>query len=154
AGDSFYWGGINTQCGKPPWDHVDTRQWGPIFEFVYNGPGLDGKPWLGVLGNHDYGGFQFNAGWDQIIGRTWGGKDSTNRWIMPGQYYQVKVYYPEFSVDYYFVDTNVWDSWPHFYGNEFHNICGSHSGNWGASCGASGPYNFGSCPSWFKNLWQ
>ncbi|CAK0800828.1 unnamed protein product, partial [Prorocentrum cordatum] len=106
AADNFYWGGLLTDCGKPVEQHVDPwDQWGNTFERIYTGPGLDGKQWLGVLGNHDYGGFHFTGGWDQAIAYTWGGfAASTNRWMTPAQHWSAKVVYPDFTVDYFFVD--------------------------------------------------
>eukprot|EP00438_Fugacium_kawagutii_P010847 Skav222091 [mRNA] locus=scaffold2165:217269:221533:- [translate_table: standard] len=64
VGDNFYWGGVNTDCGTPmnKIHPVTAHQFNEIFERVYFGPGVDGIPWLSVLGNHDYGGFQFNKG--------------------------------------------------------------------------------------------
>jgi len=154
AGDNFYWGGIQTLCGARPYAQVDTGQWGPIYEEVYRGPGLDGKQWLGVLGNHDYGGFTFSSGWDQVIGYTWGGPPPcTGRWMTPAQYWSARAEYPDFSVDYFFLDTNVFDAFdPH--DNPDHNICSlQHTPN-GASCGAQGPSSVWDCPAWFRRLWR
>ncbi|CAK0817368.1 unnamed protein product [Prorocentrum cordatum] len=124
VGDNFYWGGINVKCGG----HVSTvddstQQWQKVFEDVYVGDGIDGKQWLGVLGNHDFGGFMFVGGWDQAIHYTWmQGAPSTGRWVTPSLYYGAKVVYPDFSIDYLFIDTNNFDAWlPH--AEERHNLC-------------------------------
>lgn len=156
VGDNFYWGGVNIKCGAPAYKASDaTQQWRYIFEDMYTGQGLDGKPWLGVLGNHDYGGYMFTSGWDQVISYTWGTNvpSSTGRWITPAQYYSIKVRYPSFAVDYFFVDNNHNDAFapdaqPH------HNICSrEHNPPFGASCGPQGPVSVEDCVSWFKNLW-
>uniref|UniRef100_A0A7S0A4V5 Calcineurin-like phosphoesterase domain-containing protein n=1 Tax=Pyrodinium bahamense TaxID=73915 RepID=A0A7S0A4V5_9DINO len=154
AGDNFYWGGIQTLCGARPYDKVNTGQWGPIFEKMYQGPGMDGKQWLGVLGNHDYGGFTFAMGWDQAIGYTWGGPaPSTNRWMTPAQYWSANVRYANFSVDYYFMDTNVYSAFnPH--DNPDTNLCSVEHTPKGASCGQQGPLSVWDCPKWFKRLWR
>jgi hypothetical protein len=160
VGDSFYWGGVNDWCGAPdmttPYSHGGTGvdkvdQFKKIYEEVYIGHGLDGKQWLGVLGNHDFGGWMFNHAWDQMIGYTWSAQ-SWGRWFMPALYYQVTVRYPDFSVDYYFLDTNVWDALdPN--NDDPHNICSlQHNGD-KASCPA-GLSNVWACPGWFKNMWQ
>ncbi|CAK0864976.1 unnamed protein product [Prorocentrum cordatum] len=95
--DNFYWAGIDTQCGGPCYEFADdTGQWAQGFENVYNGPGLDGKQWLGVLGNHDYGGWMFNKGWDRIVAYTW----ASDRWMTPALYWAAKVNYGDFTVDY------------------------------------------------------
>jgi len=154
GGDAFYWGGIETQCGAPVHMHADTGQTQAIFEDVYKGPGVDGKQWLGVLGNHDYGGWMYIGAWDQVIGYTWGGPGSTGRWMMPAQYWNAKVHYDDFSVDYYFLDTNVFDATDaaHISG---HNLCNSKKVGLSASqsCGKSGPSSPQDCPAWFQRLW-
>jgi len=122
-----------------------------IFESVYSGPGLDGKQWLGVLGNHDYGGYHFTNGWDQEIGYTWTGK--TGRWMLPAQYWSVRVNYPDFSVDYYFLDSNTFNAWDPEYNGE-HNICGYRGNPEGANCGPQGPHDVKSCKKWFADLWE
>merc|ERR1712241_1155993 len=94
-------------CGASDIAWIQTNQFQVGFEPVYSGPGLDGKPWLGVLGNHDYGGYRFDQGWDQLIGYTWG---NSGRWVMPAQYWRATVHYPEFAVDYFFLDNNVFDA--------------------------------------------
>lgn len=152
-GDSFYWGGIRAKCGMPDLMYDNTGQWGPIYEDMYRGPGIDHKPWLGVLGNHDYGGFTFTMGWDQILTYTWGGSTSTGRWLLPAQYWKVKVHYPGFSIEYYMVDTNVFDAKaPDL--EMGHNICGREHNPGDASCGGSqGPKSVCACPWWFLDLW-
>jgi len=157
VGDNFYWGGINIKCGAGVDTVSDiTSQWEKVFENVYTGPGIDGRQWLGVLGNHDFGGFMFVSGWDQALHYTWLQEfPSTNRWVTPALYYQSKVVYPDFSVDYYFVDTNVWDTWlPH--AEQRHNLCSRNHNppNLEANCGAAGPVSVDECPDWFKSLWK
>lgn len=149
GGDNFYWGGLDIACGITARNFVPTGQLEWNFEKVYTGPGLDGKPWLGVLGNHDYGGFRFDRGWDQLISYTWGpGK----RWVMPAQYWASTVRYPGFSVDYFFADTNVFNAEePH--ADPEHNICSAIHTPPGASCGVEGPANITECRPWFEKLW-
>lgn len=153
VGDNMYWGGVRAKCGLPPLRHDDTGQWGPIFEDMYRGPGLDGRQWLGVLGNHDYGGFTFTMGWDQAIWYTWGGATSTGRWVTPAQYWRSKVHYSDFSVDYYFVDSNVFDAFEPE-AEMGHNICGRQHNPTRASCGSQGPASVCDCPGWFADLWE
>lgn len=153
VGDSFYWGGIDSHCGAPAWQHTATGQWTWIFENVYKGRGIDGKQWLGVLGNHDYGGYSFTSAWDQVIAYTWGGPHSTGRWVMPAQYWKAKVHYHDFSIDYYFVDTNVFTTFaPDVDVNN--NICSGTHNPADASCGDMGPRSLTDCPAWFQRLWQ
>lgn len=157
VGDNFYWGGIEVKCGAPAFKGNDaSHQWEQVFENIYTGPGLDGKQWLGVLGNHDYGGWMFTQGWDQAIAYTWAGNvpTSTQRWVTPAQYYQAKVKYLDFSVDYYFLDNNVFDA---FVPDDQpgHNMCSRvHNVEVGATCGQQGPVSLDDCPGWFKRLWD
>jgi len=167
VGDNFYWGGVEDHCTGGDFtemysgggstvhksDHVD--QFKEIFEDIYTGEGLDGKMWLGVLGNHDWGGWRFDMAWTQAVGYTWNNaKTNTKRWMTPALYWAVTVKYDDFSVDYYFMDTNVFDALPY---NEKppHNICGPHNSAQ-ASCTSQGgpPARAGPCKTWFENLWE
>jgi len=154
GGDAFYWGGLETHCGTPLTHAPISPQTKAIFEDVYNGPGVDGKQWLGVLGNHDYGGWMYLGAWDQVIGYTWGGPGSTGRWMMPAQYWAGKVHYDDVSVDYYFLDTNFHDG--QNTNPSGHNICNAQKvgHSFSASCGKSGPVSAEHCPQWFKELWN
>lgn len=174
VGDNFYWGGCNEYCStrsiaesiqvfhSTHKDNVDkfqhncSRQFYAIFETMYMGPGLDGKPWISVLGNHDYGGFHFHAAWDQQIAYTWG---PGGRWILPGLYYHQHVDYATrgFSVDYYMLDTNVADvQGPDVNGNEHinHNMCNTIHMGPKSDCRPFGPWDVPSCVSWFTELWE
>jgi len=102
-----------------------------------------------VLGNHDYGGFMFTAAWDQAISYTWN-QPKGGRWLTPAQYWRSRVFYPDFSVDYFFVDSNYQDTVREV--DEEHNICGSHNGD-NDNCGAERPNSRADCPVWFKELW-
>eukprot|EP00405_Crypthecodinium_cohnii_P036244 CAMPEP_0206548644 /NCGR_PEP_ID=MMETSP0325_2-20121206/14001_1 /ASSEMBLY_ACC=CAM_ASM_000347 /TAXON_ID=2866 /ORGANISM="Crypthecodinium cohnii, Strain Seligo" /LENGTH=658 /DNA_ID=CAMNT_0054048153 /DNA_START=100 /DNA_END=2077 /DNA_ORIENTATION=- len=153
VGDNFYWGGIEKNCGTPM-DSISFtahHQFDQIFEGVYSGKGLDGKPWLSVLGNHDWGGRVFNNGWDQQIAYTW----ASPRWVMPAAYWRTTVEYPTqmFSVDLWFLDTNFQDAHPNDKDPD-HNICGPNNPA-GATCAsAGGPTDKDSCPEWFHKLWD
>jgi len=152
VGDNFYWAGVEARCGSPPFWHLNTGQWRSVFENVYAGEGLAGRQWLGVLGNHDYGGYKFTSAWDQTIGYSWA-RLSTNRWVVPAQYWKVRVWYPDFSIDYFFVDTNVFAVGPPDADSE-HNICSREHNGEGATCGPQGPEGVDACPGWFEKLWK
>eukprot|EP00927_Polykrikos_kofoidii_P085263 TRINITY_DN9228_c0_g1_i1.p1 TRINITY_DN9228_c0_g1~~TRINITY_DN9228_c0_g1_i1.p1 ORF type:complete len:818 (-),score=94.96 TRINITY_DN9228_c0_g1_i1:382-2547(-) len=152
VGDNFYWGGIDDLCGRvlQKFEHLH-EQWKHVFEDMYGGSGLQGKPWFSVLGNHDFGGYQFNKAWDQQIAYTW---RPNSRWILPGLYWHQHVDYPtkNFSIDYFMVDTNVNDA-KHPYHDPGHNICSlKHNGD--KSCAPFGPRDPWDCWRWFGELWE
>jgi len=152
VGDNFYWGGVETPCGGRA-DQIEPSslgQWNTVFEQVYDGPDLAGKPWLGVLGNHDYGGYKFTMGWDQSIAYTWGPSD---RWLTPAQYWSTRVQYHDFLVHYVFVESNVNDAFQPM-DQASHNICSMRNNPAAATCGATGPSSPQDCTSWFLDLWM
>jgi len=154
VGDNFYWGGVEALCGaRLGTERTRTGQWRAIFEEIYRGPGLDWVQWLGVLGNHDYGGFTFTSGWDQTIAYTWETEEpSTGRWVTPALYWRSKVHYADFSVDYFFLDSNVYDA---FEPDEFtgHNLCSVEHNPADATCAPQGPSSVADCPHWFRDIW-
>jgi len=153
VGDNFYWAGLDIQCGAAPaYQVMPTGQFHWNFEMIYVGEGIEGKPWLSVLGNHDYGGYMYNKGWDQQISYTW---SEAGRWMMPAQYWATKVHYPGFSVDYFFLDTNAFEAHdPH--ADPDHNICSKEhvKTNESGGCGKQGPKDVWDCPGWFQRLWD
>lgn len=157
VGDNFYWGGLVGHCGTPVDHHLTTpgHQWANVYESVYHGPGLDAVPWLGVLGNHDYGGFAFTSAWDQLIAYTYtGGPNSTGRWITPAQYWKSKVLYDDFSVDYFFVDSNYFGAFAPVDIVE-HNMCSGTHNKKTDSCGANlRPSSLQDCHPYFEGLWK
>jgi hypothetical protein len=154
VGDNFYWGGVNIKCGYPMHTihDVTKEQFREIFENTYRGPGIDGKPWLSVLGNHDWGGFQFNKAWDQQIAYTW----ASDRWIMPAPFFMQRVEYPDlnFTAEFFMLDTNAMDVKP-MHADPEHNICGALHNPSGASCSANGgPVDLQDCFKWMWDLWR
>jgi len=156
VGDNFYWGGVAGKCGETPMSKVNdvTRaQFNWIFENIYKGPGLDGKPWLSVLGNHDWGGREMDAAWDQQIAYTWASK----RWILPAPYWMQKVDYVDqgFSVEIFLIDSNIEDADEDVNANPEHNICGAMHNPPGSSCAkVGGPSSIHECHDWFQKLWD
>lgn len=153
VGDNFYWGGIEKTCGTPmdQLSYTAHHQFQNIYESVYHGPGVDGKVWISALGNHDWGGRQFNNGWDQQIAYTW----KSPRWIMPAAYYSTHIDFTDagFSMDVFVIDTNAMDAEdPPKDPN--HNICSSDFNPASADCSAQGgPPSVAGCKAWFWKLW-
>lgn len=154
-GDNFYWGGLNVQCGAPMDAVLDpSYQWSNVYEKMYVGSKVDGKQWLGILGNHDYGGFLFTNGWDQVIAYTWSKMTfSTGRWMQPALYYSTPVKYNDFTIDIFFVDSNLWDAFD-YHAASGHNICAENHKYQDATCGITGPMSVQQCAQWFKDLWD
>jgi len=95
VGDNFYAGGVTSTCGATNMcTLITTGQWRTLFEQIYDSPELKGKEWHGVLGNHDYGGWAFNMGWDQSVAYTW----HSDRWLTPALYWERKVQYSIFPL--------------------------------------------------------
>lgn len=146
AGDNFYPGGYTANCGPYQATGGDpTGQFWNVFGSQYSGPGLDGKPWFSVLGNHDYGGRSFEAGWDFQIFKTW----DSDTWRMPGQYWSQKVQYQGFSVDIFMLESNSWDAHP-FGLDPNHNICQ----DWFETNADCWGLNYYSCPGHFSSAWD
>lgn len=155
VGDNFYWGGAHSNCSSNVIvNGFSWHQWKPIYEDMYKGPGIDGRQWLGILGNHDYGGFLFTSGWHETIWYTWAEHAGTfKRWLTPAQFWKVKVRYPDFSIDYYFIDTNIHNVWEP---NKTvgHNICSDKYNANNSTCPLTGPFSLASCHGWFGTLWE
>jgi len=150
AGDNFYPGGYNIPCTNgsyaPLAANVDyTKQFAMYHDNMYAGEGLDGKPWLSCLGNHDYGGFSFNRAWDVQVYRTWSPRSNGTQWRMPGQWWSQHVVFTGFTMDIFFLDSNFLNARPR--GTDpRHNICQN-----GDICYAVTPQT---CPEWFQQIWQ
>lgn len=152
VGDNFYPQGMNTGCGSPMNQIKEATkvQFTKAFDWVYSGP-LNGKVWLSVLGNHDYGARQFNYAWDQQVAFTW----ASDRWVMPALYFSQHVRYPDlgFDVDIFMLDSNVMDA----HGLDDRpgsNLCHRRF-NAQADCSATGgPASVEECAAWFGDLWE
>jgi hypothetical protein len=121
VGDHFYPGGIVEHCNGVGSTYDFTtipHQFNTTFENVYNSTHMVDKEWMGVLGNHDYGGVCVNMGWPQQIYYTW--NQVSRRWVLPAQYYYRNLRFSkdgsadwdeeDFSIDMFFLDSNQADS--------------------------------------------
>lgn len=144
AGDNFYPGGYNLypdHCGPQQANEDDPKGvFQSTFDAIYGGPGMDGKPWLGILGNHDYGGYSMSMGWDQVIFHSW----HSNTWRTPAPYWSQRVQYKDFAAQFIFLDSNFYDVGV----DHWHNICQEGLGYcWGIDSDES-------CANWFNAQWS
>mmetsp|Transcript_70025 Transcript_70025/g.154898 ORF Transcript_70025/g.154898 Transcript_70025/m.154898 type:complete len:544 (-) Transcript_70025:112-1743(-) len=152
VGDNFYWTGLKETCGLGGGLHsangITTGSFATVWSSVYGS--LTRKPWISALGNHDYGGWQFNAGWDQQIAFTF----RNPNWVMPARYFSRLMHHPGFSVEVFVIDSNAFDAKSPNSDPE-HNICGALHNPPGANCAASGgPSSVHTCKDWFWNSYR
>jgi len=165
VGDAFYWGGFEeVPCGKDPkfaWSGWANGRWKQCFEDMYDlpHPTVPGQqiPFMGVQGNHDWGGRSVGTGWDVQVYYTYkpGIDGSANRWRMPGLWWSQKVHFETFSLELWFLDGNYLDAKP-LGVDPNHNICNSKLPGTDGSCKGPG-YDFfdtHSCSRWHAKNWR
>lgn len=144
AGDNFYWGGVFPRMLGGRGIH-DKDSWRKGFEKVYHQTSLQ-IPWIGVLGNHDYGGdgcmADVRAQFDYTI------KDILlkNRWKMPSAYFTHLLKFDDFSAEYFMLDTNIEDAFVGRHGG----IC-KQTICWQTKGRENVPYQV--CKDWFVKMW-
>jgi len=115
VGDNFYLGGLSTPAnvalglerGVTP-DFTYNVSFRDVYLRNRNDPAAKlHVPWLGMLGNHDYGGSGCLADWQSQIEFT--KKDPTKSWTMPFQYYQQRIRAGSFFVDIFVNEANHGD---------------------------------------------
>jgi len=132
VGDHFYPGGIAEHAdGRSSSVDLTTipNQFQHAFENIYNSTHMADKEWMGVLGNHDYGGVCVNMGWPQQVFYTW--NEVSKRWVLPAQYYSRNLRFSkggsddwdeeDFTIDMFFLDSNFADV--HKGSDEKHDMC-------------------------------
>jgi len=141
AGDNYYPGGYPDTCGSSQASNDDPMGiFKSTFKDIYGGPGMEGKPWLGVLGNHDYGGMSMGSAWDQLIFHTW----DSDTWRTPAPYWSQRVQYQDFAVQLIFLDSNYNDAAV----DPDHRICQVGNGYcWGIDDDSG-------CEHWFTTQWS
>lgn len=124
TGDNFYLSGLPSSCNDPP----KNARWQAKQEFEKGWTWIYGHlshiPWLTCFGNHDYGGWQFGAGWPQQVGYSF----VNHNWIMPAHYWSKKIRHSNFVIEYFITDSNAWDAKDPGLDPQ-HNICGKHNGD-------------------------
>lgn len=146
VGDNFYPGGYNDHCGSGQAGSDDPiGQFQSTVDEIYGGPGMDGKPWLGVLGNHDYGGISMGMGWDQTIFHSW----HADNWRTPATHWTQLVQYQDFAVQFIFLDSN----WNDAGVDPNHNICQTFNGQV-PFCSMWDINSAGDCVGWFQSQWS
>lgn len=177
VGDSIYPGGIEEHCSNKGSGDIAAiskmYQWQAIFEKIYKSSDASSQynklEWMGVLGNHDYGGNCYVKAWDQLIYYTW---SPDSRWRIPAQYWKRTIQFKRFAAEFYFIDGNINDVSPAD-ADAKHNICYRNGNNdspdgqdhchykdyppsasAGVACPKTdGPMNPDDCVGWFTKLW-
>lgn len=140
AGDNFYWGGINhwTRGGHG----VHDQFWNIGVENMYTHPSLN-VPWIGILGNHDYGGVGCFSDMQAQFDRTTLDLLRNGRWKMPSPYYSHRTDYDGFSLELFMLDTNIEDA---TFGARGGGVCQQRL------CGGATTADPHECVTWFENM--
>lgn len=148
VGDNFYWSGIEEGCASNEATSRTYSSFAAGWQGIY--AGLASKPWISALGNHDYGGWQFNRGWPQQIGYSFVNRN----WVLPARYYSKVMNHGDFTVEYFIIDSNAFDAKDPDEDPE-HNICSREHNPSNANCAmAGGPTSPANCKEWFWSTYN